>query len=230
MNEPHDQPHRRTVDEPHEPGRRGHLAIVDAGSGRAGSPTPSERMEVYLAMLRRGALPRGWPAARAKEWGLSKATVNEEIARARATLEASRAAPVAKGIAHELIVGAIELNTAARELLAAPLAAKGDDPEMVTAKAKALAERVKALTMVAGVNLKCAAELRQLHGLKPPETRSEEGEGGKEEAWVRSLLASAQKGDAIARGLVAAHGAGALARFSERAKGTVPPWKKQPTG
>lgn len=184
MNEPHDhhEPPRRptpgvSTDEPREPGRRGHLAIVDASSGRAGSPTPSERMEVYLAMLRRGKLPHGWSAARAKEWGLSKATVNEEIARARATLEASRAAPVAKGLAHELIVDAIELKEAARELLAAPLAAKGDDADMVIAKAKALAERVKALTSVASLSLKCAAELRQLHGLKPADSSQAHGWG-----------------------------------------------------
>lgn len=222
--EPPRRPAPGTVDQEHEAGRRGHLALVDKESGKAGSPTPSERMEVYLAMLRRGKLPHGWAAARAKEWGLNRATVSEEIARARATLEASRAAPIAKGIAHELIMDAVELKEAARQLLSAPLAAKGDDAEMVTAKAKALEARVKALTAVAGLGLKCAAELRQLHGLKP----AEGGGGLNPEDAVESFLREpvtkeALKGGQQQRG---------IAKFmrppagGESAPCGCPPWKK----
>ena len=149
-------------------GRREHLALVDATSGKAGSPTPSERQAIYLATLRRGPLPRGWVVSKAKEWGLSTPTLSEEIKVARAELEQSRQAPAAKAQAHELIVQAAELADTIKRLAAAPLKPDpGEAPEATVARAKGLEVRCKLLGLSPGLKLKAAAELRQLHGLKP---------------------------------------------------------------
>lgn len=158
--------------------RRGHLALVDAASGKAGSPTPSERQAVYLATLRRGPLPRGWVVSKAKEWGLSTPTLSEEIKVARAELEQSRQAPAAKAQAHELIVQAAELADTVKRLAAAPLKPDpGEAPEATVARAKGLEVRCKLLGLSAGLKLKAAAELRQLHGLKPADGAGAYGGG-----------------------------------------------------
>jgi hypothetical protein len=86
----------------HPPGRRAHLAVVDEQGGKVGSPAPSERQEVYIAALRRGRLPHGQVMRWAKAWELAPSTVSEELAAARAALDASREAPAAKILAHEL--------------------------------------------------------------------------------------------------------------------------------
>lgn len=151
---------------PEAPARRPHLALVDPASGKAGSPTPSERQALYLAALRKGKLPRGQVAAWAKAWGLSTPTISEELAAARADLEASRQAPAAKAQAHELITQAAELADNVKRLAAQALkvAAEGDAGLQ---KAKGLEVGAKLLASAAGLKLKAAAELRQLHGLKP---------------------------------------------------------------
>jgi len=97
--------------------------MVDEQGGKVGSPAPSERQEVYIATLRRGRLPHGQVMRWVKAWELAPSTVSEELAAARAALDASREAPAAK-----------------------------------------------ILASAASLKLKTAAELRQLHGLKPPES------------------------------------------------------------
>ena len=159
-------------------GRREHLALVDATSGKAGSPTPTERQAVYLATLRRGPLPRGWVVSKAKEWGLSTPTLSEELQAARAALASSRQAPAAKVQAHEMIVQAAELADTIKRLAAAPLKPDpGEAPEATIARAKGLEVRCKLLGLSAGLKLKAAAELRQLHGLKPADGAGGYGAG-----------------------------------------------------
>lgn len=145
---------------------RPHLALVDPASGKAGSPTPSERQAVYLATLRKGKLPRGWVVARSREWGLSTPTISEELAAARAELEASRQAPAAKATAHELVIQAAELADGVKRLAAQAIKAASEG-EGGLSRAKGLEVGAKILATAAGLKLKAAAELRQLHGLKP---------------------------------------------------------------
>ena len=148
---------------------RGHLAVVDPAGGDPGSPTPSERQELYIAALRRGRLPHGQVTRWAKAWGLVPSTVSEELAAARAALDASREAPAAKVLAHELVIQAAELADHVRRLAVQAIKAAGEGGEAGLRKAKGYETGAKILASAAGLKLKAAGELRQLHGLKPSE-------------------------------------------------------------
>jgi hypothetical protein len=152
----------------HPPGRRAHLAVVDEQGGKVGSPAPSERQEVYIAALRRGRLPHGQVMRWAKAWELAPSTVSEELAAARAALDASREAPAAKILAHELTLQAAELADNVRRLAAQAIKAATEGGE--GGLRKGLEVGAKMLASAASLKLKTAAELRQLHGLKPPES------------------------------------------------------------
>ena len=158
-------PPPRLVSDPSPP----HLAVVDASAGSSGSPTPSERQEVYLATLRRGRLPHGQVARWARAWGLAPSTVSEELAAARAALEASREAPAARVLAHELTLQAAELADQVRRIAGQAVKAATEGGEGGLRKAKGLEVGAKVLASAASLKLKAAAELRQLHGLRPPE-------------------------------------------------------------
>lgn len=69
-----------------------------------------------LSALRRGRLPHGQVARWARAWGLAPSTVSEELAAVRAALEASREAPAARVLAHELTLQAAELADQVRRL------------------------------------------------------------------------------------------------------------------
>ena len=161
--------HEQTPQQP-PPGRRAHLAVVDEQGGKVGSPAPSERQEVYIAALRRGRLPHGQVMRWAKAWELAPSTVSEELAAARAALDASREAPAAKILAHELTLQAAELADNVRRLAAQAIKAATEGGEGGLRKAKGLEVGAKMLASAASLKLKTAAELRQLHGLKPPES------------------------------------------------------------
>ncbi len=148
---------------------RGHLAVVDPAGGDPGSPTPSERQEVYIAALRRGNLPRGQVTRWARAWGLVPSTVSEELATARAALDASREAPAAKVLAHELVIQAAELADNVRRLAAQAIKSANEGGEVGVRKAKGYETGAKILATAATLKLKVAGELRQLHGLKPPD-------------------------------------------------------------
>lgn len=156
---------------PSRPGAssRGHLAVVDPAGGDPGSPTPSERHDVYITALRRGRLPHGQVTRWAKAWGLVPSTVSEELAAARAALDASREAPAAKVLAHELVIQAAELADNVRRLAAQAIKAAGEGGETGLRKAKGYEAGAKILATAATLKLKAAGELRQLHGLKPAE-------------------------------------------------------------
>jgi hypothetical protein len=160
--------HEQTLQQP-PPGRRAHLAVVDEQGGKVGSPAPSERQEVYIATLRRGRLPHGQVMRWAKAWELAPSTVSEELATARAVLDASREAPAAKILAHELTLQAAELADNVRRLAAQAIKAATEGGEGGLRKAKGLEVGAKMLASAASLKLKTAAELRQLHGLKPAE-------------------------------------------------------------
>jgi hypothetical protein len=113
----------------HPPGRRAHLVVVDEQGGKVGSPAPSERQEVYIAALRRGRLPHGQVMRWAKAWELAPSTVSEELAVARAALDASREAPAAKILAHELTLQAAELADNVRRLAAQAIKAATEGGE-----------------------------------------------------------------------------------------------------
>ena len=159
--------HEQKLQQP-PPGRRAHLAVVDEQGGKVGSPAPSERQEVYIAALRRGRLPHGQVMRWAKAWELAPSTVSEELAAARAVLDASREAPAAKILAHELTLQAAELADNVRRLAAQAIKAATEGGEGLR-KAKGLEVGAKMLASAASLKLKTAAELRQLHGLKPAE-------------------------------------------------------------
>jgi hypothetical protein len=160
--------HEQKLQQP-PPGRRAHLAVVDEQGGKVGSPAPSERQEVYIAALRRGRLPHGQVMRWAKAWELAPSTVSEELAAARAVLDASREAPAAKILAHELTLQAAELADNVRRLAAQAIKAATEGGEGGLRKAKGLEVGAKMLASAASLKLKTAAELRQLHGLKPAE-------------------------------------------------------------
>jgi len=148
---------------------RGHLAVVDPTGGDPGSPTPSERQDVYIAALRRGRLPHGQATRWARAWGLVPSTVSEELAAARAALDASREAPAAKVLAHELVIQAAELADNVRRLAPQAIKAAGEGGEAGLRKAKGYETGAKILASAASLKLKAAGELRQLHGLRPAE-------------------------------------------------------------
>lgn len=148
---------------------RGHLAVVDPVGGEPGSPTPSERQEVYIAALRRGRLPHGQVTRWARAWGLVPSTVSEELAAARAALDASREAPAAKVLAHELVTQAAELADNVRRLAAQAIKSANEGGEAGLRKAKGYETGAKILASAASLKLKAAGELRQLHGLRPTE-------------------------------------------------------------
>lgn len=148
---------------------RPHLAVVDASAGSSGSPTPSERHDVMLSALRRGRLPHGQVARWARSWGLAPSTVSEELAAARAALDASREAPAARVLAHELTLQAAELADQVRRLAGQAVKAATEGGDAGLRKAKGLEVGAKILASAASLKLKSAAELRQLHGLRPPE-------------------------------------------------------------
>ena len=56
-----------------------HLAVVDATSGAAGTPTPTERQAIYLALLRKGEPPPKWISRQAAAWGISSVVVGDEL-------------------------------------------------------------------------------------------------------------------------------------------------------
>ena len=147
--------------------------MVDPAGGDPGSPTPSERQEVYIAALRRGNLPRGQVTRWAKAWGLVPSTVSEELAAVRTALDASREAPAAKVLAHELVIQAAELADNVRRLAAQAIKSANEGGEVGLRKAKGYETGAKILATAATLKLKVAGELRQLHGLKPPEGASD---------------------------------------------------------
>ena len=125
-----------------------HLAVVDATSGAAGTPTPTERQAIYLALLRKGEPPPKWISRQAAAWGISSVVVGDELVEARLILEASRTPDAALIQAHELIQQAVE---AADQIDHEADAV--DDP----------ADRADIRGKAAGLQLKAAAELRQLY-------------------------------------------------------------------
>ncbi len=152
---------------------RTHLAVVDSSAGSSGSPTPSERQEVMISMLRRGRLPHGQVTRWAKAWGLVPSTVSEELAAARAALDTSREAPAAKVLAHELVIQATELADQVRRLAGQAVKAASEGGDAGLRRAKGLEVGAKILATAAGLKLKAAGELRQLHGLKPQDGPAE---------------------------------------------------------
>lgn len=158
-------PNKTPLHAPEPP--RTHLAVVDSSAGSSGSPTPSERQEVMISMLRRGRLPHGQVTRWAKAWGLVPSTVSEELAAARATLDASREAPAAKVLAHELVIQAAELADQVCRLAGQAVKAASEGGDTGLRRAKGLEVGAKILATAAGLKLKAAGELRQLHGLKP---------------------------------------------------------------
>lgn len=143
--------------------RRAHLAVVDPQAGKVGSPTPSERRQVYAKLLREGGPPAGWPTRQAKLWGVHHSLVTSELAEARAEHEASYGPDVAMREARDLIRTAAEISDHMHKLAGASIVGKDDSSDMVVAKAKALEARVKALAAVANIKLKASGELRQLY-------------------------------------------------------------------
>jgi hypothetical protein len=101
--------------------------------------------------------------------------LSEELQAARTALASSRQAPAAKVQAHELIVQAAELADTIKRLAAPLKPDPGEAPEATVARAKGLEVRCKLLGLSAG--LKAAAELRQLHGLKPADGAGGYGAG-----------------------------------------------------
>jgi hypothetical protein len=93
--------------------------------------------------------------------------VSEELAAARAALDASREAPAAKVLAHELVIQAAELADQVRRLAAQAVKAASEGGEGGLRKAKGLEVGAKMLASAASLKLKTAGELRQLHGLRP---------------------------------------------------------------
>lgn len=123
-------------------------AVLDSSAGKAGSPTRSERRLLLIAELRQGGPRPGWQAKMGRKWGIKRAQVGQELAEARAELEASRTPEAAIVQAHELIVQSIEtaqqIDRDAEEI---------EDP----------VDRARTRATAAGVKLKAAAELRQLY-------------------------------------------------------------------
>lgn len=125
-----------------------HLAVVDPAAGRAGTPTPSERMAHYIALLRKGEPPHGWPTRQAEAWGITSQVVRDELEEARQQLAASRTPDAAQVLAHELIVQSVET---------------ADDIEAKAAEVDNPVEQGRLMAEAAKIKLKAAAELRQLY-------------------------------------------------------------------
>ena len=122
--------------------------MVDSASGAVGTPTPSERMAHYIALLRKGDPPHGWPARQAEVWGIHSSLIRTELEEARQQLAASRTPDAAQVLAHELIVQSVEE--------AEEIRADADACEDATERGRLRAEAAK-------LKLKAAAELRQLY-------------------------------------------------------------------
>lgn len=145
----------------------GFLATVDETSGKAGSPTPSERRAYYLATLRKGPLPPGWGQKHATLWGVHPSLISDELREARATLEAARTPTAAQIAAHEQTWQAVELADEALALAREPDDDDEDDePARIVARIKAREARIKALTSIAALKLRAAASYLAIH--KPP--------------------------------------------------------------
>lgn len=144
----------------------GFLATVDETSGKAGSPTPSERRAYYLATLRKGPLPPGWAQKHATLWGVHPSLVSEELREARETLAAARTPSAAQVAAHEQTWQAVELADEALAVAREP-DDDLDDPALIVARAKARDARVKALTSVAALKIRAAASYLAIHKPAP---------------------------------------------------------------
>ena len=123
-------------------------ACVRHEGGKAGSPTPSERRAIYLTQLRQGGPPTGWMSKRAREWGLPRSVVTEEMAAARTAFEADHTPDVAHRQAKEQVRQAIEATDAAERE-----AREIDDP----------AKRTDALLKIARARTQNAAALAALY-------------------------------------------------------------------
>lgn len=136
------------------------------GGATVSRPSPEERQALYLALLRRGEVPFGWAAERAREWGLTKGQVGDELARARAEHEASRTPEAAQRLAHELTQQAHELLPEIERISREPI--ETDDPRLLVAKLREREARAKGLRELANLKIKTAASYIAIYR-KPPE-------------------------------------------------------------
>lgn len=158
--------------------------VSELVAGRPGSPTPSERREIYLTELRRGGPPPRWLAQRARMWGIDDTLVGRELAAARVELDASRKPEACAVMAHELTLQAAELGAEAERIAREPVERDTDAPlpvadrvSLMEARAKTQASRVRALTTTAQLKLKTAASYLAIHRKPAPSVVVQQGSG-----------------------------------------------------